>query len=503
MLLFFSVLLQRFDYFEPITFESILFKTQKETKIMTKNVIFFIGTLFLFMSCHKETIDDDTEIVIEDPTEIDGLYFKGIVTSEEILIANATIDIYQDNKLLGMVNTDSNGEFDTKGITIAKDKEVTLYTQKKDHIPQGRRFTLTSLKANFNLVNSATTFVKSQNLPNPASDSLVEISGYIYTPTGEAVENIFVGMVYNENADGNTADGGAVYTDIDGRYSLLMPKNQEIHFFAIQENNCTVKILTAQEIQIGGLLPSQNIGSFTSNTILPPLNNASLPVPSVEINVFYTGTATDCFNFGVFSGNFTGTISVGSKTNYINAPVLLGEILYGGTGFCLQGNDINQPAILKGVVFDELSGITSDSINIISSSYNIELGNISVCDTETDEPSTMSLQIDNTFLYLPISIENYNINAMVENNSLAVPLMSSNDNGYLTFKIPNVSQDVTVLTDFSYNGVNHIVQQNQVINCMITEREANKVKGTISGNVINITHNNAVEPITGSFVIRY
>lgn len=455
------------------------------------------------MSCHKETIDDNTEIVIEDPTEIDGLYFKGIVTSEENFIANAVIDVYQDHKLIGTINSDNNGEFETKGLVIAKDKEVTLYTHKQGLMPHGRRFSEASLKANFNLVNAASTYVNPQNLPNPGSDSLVEVSGFIYSPAGVAVQNVYVGMVYNENANDNTADGGLVYTDIDGRYSMLVPKNKEIHFFALQVSNCNVEILTLQEIKIGALVPSQNIGSFTSNTVLPPLNNASIPETSVLTTVSMSGTATDCFNFGVFSGKFMGTLSIGSKSIFLDVPVFIGEIQFVAAQFCLTGNDINQPALLKGVVIDDFSNIKSDSINVTSSTYNIALGNIPVCDIEIDEPSTMSLQIGTLFLDLPISIDNYSINAKVENNTLLVPLMNSDLNGNLTFNIPNVSQDVTFINNFSYNGVNHIVQQNHVINCVITEREMNKVKGTLTGNVTNITNNNVIEPISGSFVIRF
>ncbi|MCY7330271.1 MAG: carboxypeptidase-like regulatory domain-containing protein [Saprospiraceae bacterium] len=152
--------------------------------------ICFLGSLLLVLltiACRKETITTDEKVIIQPPTGITATELSGVVRSSTGPLANAQVEVYQGETLVGTVSTDAQGKFSTAGLSLQLGATVTLYAKKADYVSTAKRLKATQpkvkdLKINVLLLSEALFPIK--GYLNPADDDLIVVSGYVTDPTG-------------------------------------------------------------------------------------------------------------------------------------------------------------------------------------------------------------------------------------------------------------------------------------------------------------------------------
>ncbi len=207
-----------------------------------KKIFFLFGMVILMISCDKENITFEDSTFVSDPEEIKWPFVYGQIFSENgETMSNVQVEVFQNDTLVGTVFSDTQGKYSTHLIKTDPDYSVTIKYHKQDYANKYRRFEFeTSHYSNKDIVigkeTSSVEITKEiYELTNPADTNLIKIYGYARLSDGTPVSGVSCEAVWQYLKLTNvlliqkyTRD----FSDADGYFELLVPKNRIIHFQA-------------------------------------------------------------------------------------------------------------------------------------------------------------------------------------------------------------------------------------------------------------------------------
>lgn len=485
---------------------------------MNKYILIVLSFMFIITACRKEEITEIDTTTVSDPTKIDGLLFKGLITDGTQIISEALIDVYQNEKLVGTVKSNEKGEFVTHPLKLDKDGEVTFYAQKDKYVSYARRLKGEQGKineSNMRLVPVAKALIVPEVLENPGSANLIAVSGQVFKTNGAPEVDAGVLLLYDlvPTTDGFTAEGGLVFTDENGYYEMLLPQDQQFHYLVLSRQGCATStpILTISEQDFLGI-GFQLVGPFNLNTILPTLNNGPLGNDLVGINFSIDGVIKDCQGLPLFNGKADIEIKIGTFARSLQIRFSNGLLRDKDFGFCISQEQSDNPIKVSIVVKDPFSGKQSPIVKATVQNGVANFGDVIVCENIPVVPvsSKLSINFGNINYNINISDPDTSINCRIENDILIMPKQNvSSFNGFLTFKVSNPKDLLAKrITDFRYQAPNGTVysQSNQIVNIInVGKPSPGAVKcfnGIISGALLN-ENTNLNENIFGLISICY
>jgi hypothetical protein len=286
---------------------------------MKKNFLLLLSIMALTITaCRKETITTDTDTVVDPPTEITTAILKGMVKGENGLIADALIDVYEDEVKVGTISSGNDGTFSTEGITLNIGKSITFYAKKSSYENTAKRIKAQKPlleSVNINMAEEGASFFPTNPLENPGSQDLIVVSGYTTTATGVPVKGyvaLVAGPIPGPNGSFTFEYGTIGIADETGYYEALLPKNMEIHIWALQGNSnnfysyCEVPTLSDNiggSSSVGGQFRS--IGPFTTDTQLPDMNNGYIPAAAGLLSFVAVNCNGQPVTFGTVTVNYS------------------------------------------------------------------------------------------------------------------------------------------------------------------------------------------------------
>ncbi len=394
------------------------------------------------VSCRKEEIIPIDETTWEDPKNIDGLYFKGIVTDLEQNIADALIEVYQNEEKVGEIRSREDGSFDTRDIKLEEGSHVTFNILYETYLPRAKRITATEKITDMGKV----ILGKPENLPisvseleNPGSNDLIVISGYVTTPLNQPVSGVVIGLLYDIveiSPIDISIEGAIVFTDEAGYYEALLPKDQQFEYL-VQQNGCTSKILNDFDFYILGGLPIERVGPFNENTELPTKTNADVPSAKVVTGLKLNAQFLNCDNLPIQNGRVDYSIEIDGVKRNFSDRIFSGIWIHDTIYFCINPLTNDLPVKIEIKVFDNQTRNTSDDLEINITFDQPTLGDIIVCNAPPVAKSLLSLFIKNQYHTLTIGTDNDPKNTFIRQDTLFAPNAVNIQGGSVSFFIPN------------------------------------------------------------------
>jgi hypothetical protein len=471
---------------------------------------FFIFAILVFISlssCRKESLIPIDETETEDPKEIEGAFFKGIVKDANGVVAGTKVEVYQHEKLVGSATTDGTGAFNTLNIPLDKDAHVTFAVKQNNEITAKRvheNFGKSDI-GTITLTENEMFSAKQEYLQNPGSNDLIVVSGYITDPMGNPA-NADVILLYDivEVAPFTyESQGDGVTTDENGYYELLMPKDQEFYYIAIQEL-CQPRLLSKNEVTLFDGFPAELIGPFTEDVQLPLINKAS-PVTdeAAEMEVGFLAIGLQCNGSVVTNGKMAGTITKGNQTFSFDAAGVA-NFFWWTRNYCIKKVNQNQPWIVTFTITDFGNNKVSDVLTYEITSANQDLGSITVCARDLTEKPYVQWAVGLKSYYYEIT------DGFIDANGTLISTQNPTANtGFLKFTIPNYTSGGDKIKNFTFQGgqVGETYSFNQsatdVLTVTYTQQDAKIIKGNFSGDLTGQAGGAVIPlPVTGNFVIK-
>jgi hypothetical protein len=471
---------------------------------------FFIFAILVFISlssCRKESLIPIDETETEDPKEIEGTFFKGIVKDANGVVAGTKVEVYQHEKLVGSVTTDGTGAFNTLNIPLDKDAHVTFAVKQNNEVTAKR------IRENFGksdigiitLEENQLFNTKKQYLQNPGSNDLIVVSGYITDPMGNpAIADVVLLYDIIETAPFTyEAQGEGLSTDENGYYELLMPKDQEFYYY-VQQSGCNPKVLTADEERIfDGFFPVQVVGPFSSDSVLPLLNNANPQTENAEkLSVSFIVAAATCNGALVENGVVEGTITKGDQIFALEAATVAGFLFYTKT-YCIKSANLNAPWQINFKIKDFKNNKISDEKMFEITETDQNLGVVQVCNEIITEKPFVQWNVGQVNYYYEILPGLIDAEGTLHSSGAI-----TSANGLLRFTVPNYTTGGTRMKDFRFLG--NVVNQNfsffqqesDIIDITFESTGDPKiVRGSFEGNLYNSTTEIPL-PVKGTFMIK-
>ncbi|MFN8318902.1 MAG: hypothetical protein U0V54_05705 [Saprospiraceae bacterium] len=469
-----------------------------------KNLYWILLALALTaVACRKESLIPIDETETEEPSELEGLFFKGAIIDGKNNVSDALVEVYQNEKLVGTKTTGADGAFNTAGISLEAGKHVTFYVKHKNFNPHAKRVNGTAGNADLGKLKLSTTDLVPANiepLVNPGSNDLIVVSGYVKSPQGNPVQasvlllyDISEPEPFNYEAKGEGAE-----TDANGYFEMLLPKDQEFYYFAFQEG-CVNKLLTKEDSKIFESLPVELIGPFTQNTQLATLNNG-LEQTDVKITARFLITGINCAGELLKNGAVKGTFEKGTETIPFEFKALVG-IFFPAKDLCVEESNAEAPLNIRLKILDYDSGLVSDELYFQNVQLDDNLGVVSVCETPITNKGYISFNLVNKAYFFEIGT-----GAITAGDTLYSNTTYTNSNGLIRFLVPGYSSGKTEIKSFRFlsslvdGGFNFEQRPGDSIEVNFeASSDPNKIPGTFSGSISNELGLSV--PITGKFRI--
>lgn len=453
------------------------------------------------VACRKETLVLIDETETEEPSELEGLYFKGTVVDGKSNIAEALVEVYQNEKLVGTKTTGTDGTFNTAGIALEAGKHVTFYIRHKNFNPHAKRVNGTAGSTDLGKLKLSTTDLVPANiepLVNPGSNDLIVVSGYVKSPQGNPVKasvlllyDISEPEPFNYDAKGEGAE-----TDANGYYEMLLPKDQEFFYFAFQEG-CVNKLLTKEDTKIFESLPVELIGPFSQNTELATLNNG-IEQNEIKVTARFLIAGINCAGSYLKNGAVQGTFVKGTESFPFEFKAQTG-IFFPSKDLCVQEVNANAPLNIRLKVLDYDSGQVSDEQFFQNVQLDDNLGIVAACGSPLTNEAYISFNLLNKAYFF--EMEHGGITA---GDTLVSTISPNTSNGLVRFVVPGYGSGQTAMKNFRFlsslvdGGFNFEQKQGDQIQIEFdTLLDPNKITGSFSGNVSNELGLSV--PITGKF----
>lgn len=469
--------------------------------------VFILILLIGFNACVREEITDINTIETEDPINVTGAFFKGKVYNGNIKIANAEIEVYENEKLVGKVFTNKDGQFNTAALKLENDKLYTLNVKKSGFPRQAKR--RLGLKnagdLEFNLQMNLDT-LRSENVQlSPASNNLVVLTGYISDANMNPTKDALI-FAYHDSIPHPYISNFYKYigefsvTDATGKYEILVPKDKVIHLMGYQQSCKSSEPPFYSGIPIFNLIVFKKLGFFNQNTNIQSFNTGINIENSIEI-VDFAGTALNCSGEHIRNGqiklqfHFDGNIKLDDNTQIIN-----GKFKY-KSSFC---RPINRNTTIKILMksIDAYNRQESDWIEVYNAPENFEDLNLVSC-LPYDGPY-YSFELKEYAISLPLGT------GVMNDNLLRASQNWANVSNWFNFEIENPKLGENEIQRMIYNlNPNNLdqelifIQGDHQITTNITNIENNTIDGTFEGKVdARINGNKTLEDVKGRFRIK-
>ena len=238
-------------------------------KWYTKTFLFLsLGGLLFLSSCRKDAdFLDDPVIEIPGTIEVENGALHGIVLDEQNnILRDATVRLFHYDMLIAETSSDNEGVFyltdfaaiDEYTLSVTKDEYVSYVNSISENILDGEQIEI-------NLVSqSYLTASGNIGMINPEDSTLINLTGRIVDDSGQPISQTIVLAFTQDFYFGNIS-----ITDFDGRFSILVPKSENIILNVLA--NC---VLTFQpDIELGSFETDYDTGDllFTTDDSYTPL----------------------------------------------------------------------------------------------------------------------------------------------------------------------------------------------------------------------------------------
>ncbi len=468
--------------------------------------LYFLVILLSILSCRKESLTDIHNIDTEDPKEIEGVLFKGAVTNSNIKIPNAEIEVYQNEKLVGTVMSNENGNFNTLGLKLELDSPVTFSVNKEGFPSQAKRRTEFNKvgEVNFNLYQNLDTLNTIQNNPNPASSDLVTLGGYIYDSDQKPIKDVIVYAFHDSIRStifpGWTYTGESTATDADGRFDMIVPNNKPIIFRVVQS---ICMPTTPPPFSSSNIITSRRLEILDSNTEMGALITPGEQALFIPENVNFRGRALDCEGNIVKNGRLLIQLIYDNQIKEYFSYLRNGELRWGQT-ICRAASR-TLPIKIKVKVIDPLTDKESEWIEFDNTKTNTQNLVIQTC---------LPSDAINCFLtFEDTSVGFSNFTYELKNDTLDILCTDEGQVSTTIFRlrIPNIRLGQNKFDRFSYAFISHfnstenkfLRQNDQILEATVNKMSSNICEGTFEGKVMQ-THKDISKTvdISGRFRVK-
>jgi len=475
--------------------------------------------MFIITACRKEEITEIDTTTVSDPTKIDGLLFKGVLTDGTKALSEVSVDVYQNEKLVGTVKSNEKGKFVTHPLKLDKDGEVTFYAQKAKYVSYARRLKGQQGKINelsMRMVSVTEALIVPEALENPGSASLISISGQVFKTNGAPEVDAGVLLMYDivEIPNEISGKGSFVFTDQNGYYETLLPKNQVFHYLVFANQDECDKgeiVLTPQEVKLLDLY-FKLIGPYTTNVTLPTLNNAPVPSNKQEVKLTVDGVFNNCQGGRLDAGTAEVEVQIGTFRTKYEDKIINGKLINTQLSYCLVPVGGVSPVVTI-LAKDNVNNKKSDIKQATVIGDKVNFGNVQVCQDTPPTPvaSRMNVKIGTRNYDIRIALPDTTINCGIVNDTLIMPYSGIvwSNNGFLRFKITNpLDLSDKVMLGFRYLAPDNYNynQETNVINITNVTRSRpgvdNCFSGVLSGMVIN-RNTLLLENLSGKITVCY
>ena len=458
-------------------------------------------TSLTMISCRKESLIPIDETETEEPTELEGLYFRGVIADKKTPIANAQVEVYQNEKLVGTQTSGPDGSFNTAGLKLEAGKHVTFYVKHKDYPPKAKRVTTNEKSFDLGILKLSPPDLMpamADPLENPGSNDLIIVSGYVKTPQGEGVKAAVLLLydIVETDPSNYETKGEGVETDETGYYEVLLPKNQEFYYFAFQEG-CVNKLLTQSQVVIFQSIPAQVVGPYTEDTVLPTLSNG-VKTNDVQRKVGFIIAGLDCNGSFIQNGGIKGTVTIGSESFPLEFNAQSG-IYFPYKEYCVKEENGDAPIELRFRIFDYANNKSSEELVFENVGFNDNLGATVACTSPLTDKPYMSFTLGGKAYIFEMGKGTLNPGDTLYSTTQVDP-----QNGLLQFLVPQFSNGGTAMKNLRFQaslvdgGFNY--EQRAGDNIVIAFEASGNPKiipGTFQGQISNEL--GIPFPVTGKF----
>ena len=477
----------------------------KDYNTMKHYIILLLGTLIFLSSCRKESSIIIDEIDTTEETELEATVFSGQISDREENGLQASIDIYQNENLIGKVTTDTEGKYITDDLFIEPNEEVTLDIYSVGFKNKYRRFSKDiglHQDLNYTLVsNEDAVGAPVQFLENPGSKELIKVHKTLTDVYGQPVPNIFNSVSYDiEQISPNwyNSKGGFDISDENGYIEVLVPAGEEYFHSAAQfiddtNIDCYNNYYNSDTTLFSNYFTQQYLGIITEDYEITDYPEIAIHPTSYSID----GTLLNCDNTPLTSGFATLRITYGEGTfpNVQSFPI---------SNFDAEGNfQVDFDICNYGEYFGFIRGVGDDG-QIVEYEFVGNLGETTIptlttCGTVVLDSSYMNLQIGNLITFNDI---NFPQNASTNSNISASGFHPDHGNIILYLIHIGLGDNSITLLNLNFIDENPYGFRSEAeLNLNITSIENGYITGTISGSTE--TNELGTQEITGELYIKY
>lgn len=465
--------------------------------------------MIMLSSCNKDRILTDIDEQIDLPKEVGLINIKGVIKSiDGVLLPNVIVSVHQNGKKVGSLLSDQSGNYSTASMPIDPLIPVTLEYQKQGLNVSYKRFDADNAQIKiFNpllgkVTNDTSVTYENLVLSSPSDSNFVKIWGYTKLDNGTPVRGVecFAGWeyrLYNPNFLA-MRKGVSSYTNDDGYFELLVPKNKLIYlrtFYQKYPNSlfgqCQLEFQNLVENPLKKFRYNE-IGPFNNDTEI--LLRKDIHIDILMLNV--KGRALRCDGSTVRSGYLEGFIYyyIGTLQLPLNS-FIDSNYVFGPNGeFQFYIEACKTPGYNYGIGVGIREGDFESQIVVPNIDNTENLGELKLCRDNTDYPDEFSLKLGNDplnyYLYggdLPLSGKEHIQGGFSNKNG------DLSETVYLTIK--NITTGVQPITSLEMwrtkkvsEGIYQVyekpfIAQPADVVLTITKIEVPYVSGTITGMV--------------------
>jgi hypothetical protein len=364
----------------------------------------------MLVGCNKDKIVTDIDEQIDPPIEIGLIDIKGVIKSTNgVLLPDVIVSVHQNGKKIGSILSDQRGTYSTKSLPIDPLIPVTLEYQKQGLIVTYKRFDADNLPTKIynpllgKIGNDISVSFENLVLSSPSDTNLIKIWGYTKLANGTPVRGVqcYAGWeyrLYNPNFLGMKT-GVSTYTNDDGYFELLVPKNKLIYLSTFYQKypdaflmECQLAFQNLDENPLKKF-GFNEIGPFNDDTEV--LIRKDINVDIIMLNI--KGRALRCDGSPVKNGylegyiySYQGAISIGYRS-YIDSNYIFGT--NGEFQFYIEA--CKQPGKEYGIGAVVKENYFEGQIQVPNIDHPEDLGEAKLCKDNTDYPDEFSLKLGN------------------------------------------------------------------------------------------------------------
>ena len=480
---------------------------------MKKINLAILAFVLIFSACRKEEVSiEDPVVTTSPPVVVDGAFYSGQVFDAEGEGVFSEIDIYQSGELIGTIQTDEQGFYNTEELPLLLEEEITFAIEEELYASKYKRTKPTielNENQNFRLQLIADSPAGSNTqFENPGSEEYVKLYGTFTEMDDTPIQNATVVIVYDPfiTSEGNQGFYGLFdKTDENGYVEFLAPKNKELGYFAFPENlnnglECYSSINVQESNDLISIFYLDDLGMLTEDTEMFERSDLSFSLKDYSIY----GDFLDC------DGNPVSDGEVSLRITYMANGSVQNQTFYTDE-FDENGEYNFDFSVCSDVIDFQLKATTADgykaSVNLGDvNAPGFHLAPLKACEEDNGPEfliSTMNLSIGENHTFEGIKFirppfgppYNYSV------------IGSHPDIGFVNFDIQNMEVGFNPIRQFVVDYLDQNPEPfafnapTEELTAVVTTIDNGIIEGFIQGSVE--TYGLGEQEINADFIIRY